>query len=256
MAGYFTALSSPSLTLRTTIRRCSPRSKPAVQTRLPTFSISSRPIRGEVEAVGGRGDHAGVEVACPVGVDLHDGQAEGLDPLGVDRAGDVAFDDRGGDVRGERGEDRFQERRLAAARRSDDVDAEDAGGVEAGAVFGGELIVGFENAFRGDDFHARSPLFTMRLGTVPFSSDENGTVPFRAPNRVAGTASAKQWHTICPHQREQPHYKFTCILTVPRGQMESGVSLPAIRRRNTLPGNGLRRQFLSRRRCRAASEML
>ena len=48
----------------------------------------------QIELRGGRGGHVGVEMAGPFGVDLHDGHAQGLHPLGVDRAGDVALDDR------------------------------------------------------------------------------------------------------------------------------------------------------------------
>ena len=54
-------------------------------------------------------------------------------------------------------EEGFQQRGLAAAGRADHVDAEDARGVESLAVFGRELIVGFEDAFGGDEFHGSSP---------------------------------------------------------------------------------------------------
>ena len=47
----------------------------------------------------------------------------------------------------------LQQRGLARAGRADHVEAEDAGGVEPGAVLGGELVVGFEDLLGGDDFH-------------------------------------------------------------------------------------------------------
>ena len=56
----------------------------------------------------------------------------------------------------------LQERGLAAAGRADDVDAEHAGGVEAPAVLGGELIVGFEDILGGDDFHGSCQLSVVR----------------------------------------------------------------------------------------------
>ncbi len=55
-------------------------------------------------------------------------------------------------------EEGFQQRGLAAAGRADHVDAEDARGVESPAVLGGELIVGFEDALGGDEFHGNSLL--------------------------------------------------------------------------------------------------
>ena len=76
------------------------------------------------------GDHRGVEVACAFGVDLHDGHPDALHPLGIDRAGDVAFDDCGPDRISQGREERFQERGLACTRRTDDVHDEDAGGIE------------------------------------------------------------------------------------------------------------------------------
>ena len=51
ICGYFNGLSAPSVTDAMTTRACSPRSKSAGQTKLPTFSITSTdPGRGSSAA--------------------------------------------------------------------------------------------------------------------------------------------------------------------------------------------------------------
>jgi hypothetical protein len=101
------------------------------------------------------GDHAGVEVAGAFGVDLDDGHADGLHALGVDRAGDVALDDGRVEAAGEPGlaEKGLEERGFAAAGRADEIDGEHAGCVESRAVLRGQLLVGLEDLFGGDDLH-------------------------------------------------------------------------------------------------------
>ncbi len=94
-------------------------------------------------------------MASAVGVDLHDRHADFLHAVGVDRTGDVAFDHGRLETSLQMGEQGFQERGFACTGRAYHVDAEDAGGVELGAILGGELIVGFEDFFSGDDFHSR-----------------------------------------------------------------------------------------------------
>ena len=49
---------------------------------------------GQIEVLGSRGDHHGVKVACPVRVNLHYGHTQGVDPLGVDRPGNIPLDNR------------------------------------------------------------------------------------------------------------------------------------------------------------------
>ena len=60
----------------------------------------------------------------------------------------------------------FQQRGLARAGRAHHVDAEDAGGVQPGAILGGELVVGFEDFLGGDDFHGGSILPTSMLCSI------------------------------------------------------------------------------------------
>ena len=76
-----------------------------------------------LKAVCGGGDHAGVQVAHAVGIDLHDRHADLGHPLGIDLARDVAFDHGGRQPSLQPLEQAFQQRRLAATRRTDQIDA-------------------------------------------------------------------------------------------------------------------------------------
>ena len=79
ITGYLAGLSSPSGTDSSVTLRCSPRSKLAGQTRLPTFSMNStsRPASGSV--VQRVVHHLRVEVAGVAGGDLHRRHAAGAD---------------------------------------------------------------------------------------------------------------------------------------------------------------------------------
>ena len=153
MAGYLTALSSPSLVLRTTIRRCSPRSKPAVHTRLPTFSIASRSIVRRSSSwpamaimLASRWQAPSVLI-CTTGTPICSMRSASIEPAmspSITAGLQPALQMR---------EQCLQQRGLARAGRAHHVDAEDAGGIEPGAILGGELVVGFEDFLGGDDFH-------------------------------------------------------------------------------------------------------
>ncbi len=138
------------------MRRCSPRSKPAVQTRLPTFSITSRSIRSrsrpptaEAIMLASRWQAPSVLI-CTTGRPRASIRWASIEPA---MSPSMTAGRRPAAELGQQG---LQEGRLAAARRAHDVDAKHAGGVEAGAVLGGQLLVGLQNALGGDDFHGTS----------------------------------------------------------------------------------------------------
>ena len=76
MSGYFSGLSSPSVTEQTMIRESSPMRNSAGQTRLPTFSTMSTSMSSSGDGRQRGAHHVGVEMALAaeavVGVELHD----------------------------------------------------------------------------------------------------------------------------------------------------------------------------------------
>ena len=87
ISGYLSGLSSPSVTEETITRASSPTRNSAGQTRLPTFSITSRSMSAERQR-GQRGaDHVRVEVALAaeagVGVELGHRHVQAREPVGV-----------------------------------------------------------------------------------------------------------------------------------------------------------------------------
>ena len=63
ISGYLSGLSSPSVTEETMTRASSPTRNSAGQTRLPTFSITSRSMSSSGSAGSARADHVRVEMA-------------------------------------------------------------------------------------------------------------------------------------------------------------------------------------------------
>ena len=92
-------------------------------------------------------------MAGAVRIDLDHGHADLFHAFGVDRSGDVAFDHRRPETPLQVGEEGFEQSGLARPGRAHHVQAEDAGGVQRRAIFGGKLVVHFEDFFGGDDFH-------------------------------------------------------------------------------------------------------
>ena len=119
MSGYFSGLSSPSVTEVTITRASSPIRNSAGHTRLPTFSTISRSISSSGSDGDRRADHVRVEVTLAaearIGVELGHRHVQAREAVGVHRPLHVALehaDPHAGQV----GDDALQQRRLARAR--------------------------------------------------------------------------------------------------------------------------------------------
>jgi hypothetical protein len=162
MFGYLSGLSSPSVTERITTLCASPRSNSAGQTRLPTFSISSRPPCVQVEPLEGVADHVRVEVAALAGVHLDGLRAGGADALGVVAGLLVALDHRQRMAAGELADGLDQQRGLARAGAGDEVDGEQAARLPFLAVGAGVAVVLGEDVLL--DLHHAARREARRVG--------------------------------------------------------------------------------------------
>ena len=158
MSGYFSGLSSPSVTEETITRASSPTWNSAGHTRLPTFSMMSRSMSCSGSAGSARAHHVGVEVALAaearVGVELGHRDVQAGQPVGVHRALHVALEHADADAVDPVGEQRLEQRGLARPRRAHQVDDGDAVGVEVGAVGAGDRVVGVQRVLDDPDLHA------------------------------------------------------------------------------------------------------
>ena len=153
MSGYFNGLSSPSVTDSTTTLCASPRSKPAGQTRLPTFSISSRLSSLRIQVLQGMAEHVRIEMAALAGIDLQRRCAGGADAVGVAVGLLVALDHGDGHLLAQRFDGAHQQAGLAGAGAGDQVEREHAVMGEPAAIVGGMRVVDGEDVLL-DAHHA------------------------------------------------------------------------------------------------------
>ena len=215
MSGYLSGLSSPSVTDRMTTLCASPRSNAAGQTRLPTFSISSRRAVGRRQRVERVAHHVRVEVAALARVHLHGGGAGGADAVGVERRLLVALDHAHRESTLERLDRAHQQRRLARARARHEVQREDAAigerppvPVGVGIVPGEDVLLDPDDALGG---HARVVHGAERAGSVGLV-DGRAVVDVAVP-RAVGMRGA---HARRPLARSTPpSCRCQCVWTVP-----------------------------------------
>ena len=95
--------------------------------------------------------HEGIEVTLAAGVDLHRRGPGGRGAVGVNAGGDVAINDGQAQLAGQPADGLLDQAGLACAGRGQEVEAEDAGGVQAGAVVGRQAVVGAQDSFDDGD---------------------------------------------------------------------------------------------------------
>ena len=147
-------------------RASSPTRNSAGQTRLPTFSITSRSMSSSGSVGQRRADHVGVEVALAaearVGVELDDRHVQRGEPVGVEAALHVALEHADAHAV-EAAERALEQRRLARARRAHEVDDAHAGAVEVGAVGARDRVVGVERVLDDPDLRAVHRSYICRI---------------------------------------------------------------------------------------------
>ncbi len=123
--------------------------------------------------------HHGVEMALTASVDLHGQRAGGGGAVGVKAGGDVTVDDCQPQPSGQTTDRLLHQAGLARTGRGQKVDAEDAGGVEPGAVVGRQPVVGAEDFL--DDRYALDHGVGSGVLTMDGSrTTENGSLKWSA----------------------------------------------------------------------------
>ncbi len=145
MCGYLIGLSSPSVTEAITTLDRSPRSKRRRADEVAHVFDQDDRIRRRVELLQALGQHDGVEVAARAGVDLDDMAARRPDAFGVIDRLLIAFDDRKSQLASQVADRAFQQRRLARARGTHQVQGENVAAGEPAPVALRQAVVLGEN---------------------------------------------------------------------------------------------------------------
>ena len=135
MSGYFIGLSSPSVTDRIITLACSPRLNSAGQTRLPTFSITSRSRLSRSSAARASLTMAASRWHPPWVFIWTAGTPRPATRFGVPGRLDVAFDHADPDSVLEVVHGSFQKAGLARARTGHEIEGHDPRSLEQGPVF-------------------------------------------------------------------------------------------------------------------------